>query len=180
MKILITDMRHASAAEERKVLEPMGVEVDTTFCADEEDLIRNGRGAVGLLVSCARVSRRVLEALPGLKVVVKYGVGVDNIDIPAARSVGVAVANVPDYCVQEVALRRPSSVCLGLLGFGRIARQLASYAAPMVSRTVFFDPHVQSAAAAAFPEETIGMVGGAALQRGRATSFGPVSAREVA
>lgn len=159
------------------------------------------------------------EALPGLKIVVKYGVGVDNIDIPAARSLGIAVANVPNYCVQEVALQslalglsglrrvplfaqqtkagvwigdpskealsRPSSVCLGLIGFGRIARQLASYAAPMVSRTIFFDPHVPPAAErvddlgrlfelsqlvsihAPVNPETTGMVDGAALQRGK-------------
>ncbi len=177
MRVLITDLLHASFAEERRVLEPLGVEIDTTFCASEEDLIRSGRDAVGFLVTYAPVTRRVLEALPSLKIVVKYGVGVDNIDVAAARSLGVVVANVPDYCVQEVAsqalalgmaglrrlprfadrvktgrwtdnplkegMQRPSSVCLGLLGFGNIARQLAAYAAPLFGRTVFYDPFLR-------------------------------------
>ena len=44
-----------------------------------------------------------LSLLPNLKCVVRYGVGVDNVDIPAATRHGVAVCNVPDYSVHEVA-----------------------------------------------------------------------------
>jgi len=114
MKVLLTDMRHSSAGEERKVFEPFGIEIDTTFCRTEEDLIRNGRGAAGFLVSYAQVTRRVMESLPDLKVIVKYGVGVDNIDIPAAHELGRHVANVPDYCVEEVALQAMTLSLSGL------------------------------------------------------------------
>ncbi len=114
MKVLVTDMRHATLAEERKVLEPLGVSLDSTFCAGEEELIANGRGAVGFLVSYAPVTRRVLESLPELRIVVKYGIGVDNIDVEAARELGKVVANVPEYSTEEVALHALTLALCGL------------------------------------------------------------------
>lgn len=114
MKVLITDMRHASIAEEKAVLEPAGVSVDTTFSATEEELIKNGRDAIGFLVSYAHVTRKVMEALPELKIIVKYGIGVDTIDLKAATEFGKYVANVPDYCVEEVALHALSLTTDGL------------------------------------------------------------------
>lgn len=114
MKVLVTDMQHGSIEEETKVLKPAGVTVDTTFCRSEDDLIRHGRGAFGFLVSYAQVSRRVMEQLPDLRVIVKYGIGVDNIDVEAARQLGKIVANVPDYCVDEVAAHTLALVLAGL------------------------------------------------------------------
>lgn len=177
MKALITDRRHASIEEEQRVFDAAGIDLDTTYCENEDALIANGRGAVGFLVSYARVSRRVMEALPELKVVVKYGIGVDTIDVEAATALGKYVANVPDYCTEEVAshalalilsgLRaipefselvrqrswaaspegviryRPSTVKLGLVGYGRISRKLAEYAAPLFKETLFFDPFIE-------------------------------------
>lgn len=114
MKALITDMRHASAKEEERVLTKAGIELDTTFCGGEEDLIRNGKGAVGFLVSYANITRRVMEALPELKVIVKYGIGVDTIDLKAATDLGKFVVNVPDYCTEEVAVHALSLILNGL------------------------------------------------------------------
>ena len=50
----------------------------------------------------APISRRVLQALPRVRCVVRYGVGVNNIDLDAAADLGVMVVNVPDYCLEEV------------------------------------------------------------------------------
>lgn len=105
MKVLITDMRHAKATEEEKVFKGTGLELDTTFSANEEELIAHGKGAFGFLVSYANVTRRVMEALPELKVIVKYGIGVDTIDLNAATDLGKYVVNLPDYCTEEVALQ---------------------------------------------------------------------------
>jgi D-3-phosphoglycerate dehydrogenase len=44
----------------------------------------------------------VIEALERCRIIVRYGIGVDTIDIPAATERGIMVANVPDYCVDEV------------------------------------------------------------------------------
>ncbi|MBP9015511.1 MAG: C-terminal binding protein [Candidatus Atribacteria bacterium] len=114
MKVLVTDRRHASLEEEKKVLEPLGVEVVDGLCQTEEDLINKGRGAVGFLVSYAQITERVMKALPDLSIIVKYGVGVDNIDLGAARRLGKYVANVPDYSTEEVALQALSLLLVGL------------------------------------------------------------------
>jgi D-3-phosphoglycerate dehydrogenase len=114
VKVLVTDMRHATIAEEQAVLEPAGVTIDPTFSETEEELIKNGQGAIGFLVSYARVTRKVMEALPDLKIIVKYGIGVDNIDVKAATELGKYVANVPDFCIEEVALQTLSLVLTGL------------------------------------------------------------------
>ena len=103
MKILITDMLHESAEQELAICNKYGIELDTTFCHNEDEIIEVGKLASGLLVSYSKITRRVFESLPNLKVVVKYGIGVDTIDIQAATDHGVIVSNVPDYCLEEVA-----------------------------------------------------------------------------
>src|SRR5262249_10240280 len=51
----------------------------------------------------ARLTANVIAALRRARAIVRYGVGVDNIDLEAARARGIPVCNVPDYCVDEVA-----------------------------------------------------------------------------
>src|SRR6059058_5329013 len=69
----------------------------------EDDMIARTRDADALVVSSAPVTRGVMSALEGLKVVVRTGVGYDVIDVPAATDLGVIVVNVPDIWVREVA-----------------------------------------------------------------------------
>lgn len=60
--------------------------------------------ASGLIVAAVpRISGRVLESLQQARIIVRNGVGYDNIDAAGARAKGIAVANVPDYCTEEVA-----------------------------------------------------------------------------
>jgi D-3-phosphoglycerate dehydrogenase len=73
------------------------------FIGDEAEVIERTRDADGLIVSASPVTRRVMEALEGLKVVVRTGVGYDVIDVPAATELGVVVVNVPDLWIREVA-----------------------------------------------------------------------------
>lgn len=69
----------------------------------EDEVIEVGQGADALLVQWAPVTERVLENIPGLRAVVRYGIGLDNVDLDAARRLGIAVGNVDDYCIDEVA-----------------------------------------------------------------------------
>jgi D-3-phosphoglycerate dehydrogenase len=124
LKVLVTDMRHTSLSLEKEVLEPLGVAVEAVFSQTEDELICNGQGAFGFLVSYAPVTRRVMEALPELRIIVKYGVGTDNIDLKAAAELGKAVANVPDYCVEEVALQALSLLLNGLRMTHLLGRQV--------------------------------------------------------
>ncbi len=69
----------------------------------EEILVHETREAELLLMCYTPVTRRVIEAASKLKGIVKYGVGIDAIDIPAARQRGIPVANVPEYAEETVA-----------------------------------------------------------------------------
>lgn len=69
----------------------------------EDELAAAVRDAELLLMCYARISERVIAAAPRLRAIVKYGVGIDAIDIAAARSRGVPVVNVPAYAEETVA-----------------------------------------------------------------------------
>jgi len=126
IKVLVTDRRHPSLDNERRVLEPLGVELVDKFSATEDELIENGKGVMGMLVSYARVTRRVMQALPELKIAVKYGVGYDNLDTAAGKELGVYTVNVPDYCIEEVALQAISIVMNALRYTHYYARDVKS------------------------------------------------------
>jgi len=100
---VITDCDHATVDPERAVLGEAGIAVRLEQCRTAEDVTRAAADADGLLVQYARVDDDALAALPRVRVVVRYGVGVDTIDVQAAARRGVWVANVPDYGTQEVA-----------------------------------------------------------------------------
>ena len=69
----------------------------------EDEMIARTLDADALVVSSAPVTRGVMSALEGLKVVVRTGVGYDVIDVPAATELGVIVVNIPDLWIREVA-----------------------------------------------------------------------------
>ena len=74
-----------------------------SFLDKEDEVIGRAHDADALIVSSTPVTRGVMSALEGLKVVVRTGVGYDVIDVPAATDLGVIVVNVPDIWVREVA-----------------------------------------------------------------------------
>ncbi|MGZ3514079.1 MAG: C-terminal binding protein [Thermodesulfobacteriota bacterium] len=102
-RVVITDCDHGSVEEETEEFRGMGAELILAEARKEEDLIQVCKEADGLINQYALLTRRVLENLPKCKVVARYGVGVDSIDLKAATDLGIIVANVPDYCVDEVA-----------------------------------------------------------------------------
>jgi D-3-phosphoglycerate dehydrogenase len=69
----------------------------------EEKLITTLRDADLLLMCYTPITRRIIEAAPELRGIVKYGVGIDAIDMPAARDHGVTVVNIPEYAEETVA-----------------------------------------------------------------------------
>ena len=90
-------------AEERSWVESAGAELQLTNARQEDALIANLRDADVVLVSGAPITRRVMENMPRCRCVVRYGVGVDNVDVAAATDLGIVVANVVDFCTEEVA-----------------------------------------------------------------------------
>ena len=102
--VAITDCDHDNMDVETKVLKDNGLVAEWFNCKTEEDLIRDCKGYRSLINQYAKFTEKVFAALaPELKVIVRYGVGVDNIDLAAATKHGVKVCNVPDYGMYEVA-----------------------------------------------------------------------------
>lgn len=101
-KVVITDYEFASLEHEERILAEVGAELIRAQCRTEDEVIVAAKDADALLNQYAPVSRKVIENLPNLKVVSRYGVGVNTIDIDAATEHGVIVANVTDYCMDEV------------------------------------------------------------------------------
>src|SRR3989337_1189174 len=88
--------------EERLALDELGCHIAATTAADEDGLIANLRDADVVLVSAAQITRRVLENLPRCRAVVRYGIGVDNVDLEAATDSGIVVAHGLEFCTEEV------------------------------------------------------------------------------
>lgn len=103
MKVIITDCDHDSIDIEKKVFEEAGMEVKLTQAITEDEVIEQCQDAEIFIVQYAKITEKVMENCPKLKYVVRYGVGVDTIDIPAATKHGIQVGNVPDYGMNEVA-----------------------------------------------------------------------------
>lgn len=102
LRIVITDCDHDSTAIEKAVAAEHGVELIVAQCRTEDDVISAAAGAGAIVVQYAPITARVLDALPELKAVGRYGVGVDTVDVAAATARGVAVCNVPDYGTEDV------------------------------------------------------------------------------
>jgi D-3-phosphoglycerate dehydrogenase len=103
LKTAITDCDHVAMEEETGVFASHGVEMDLLQCRTEDDLIQGLRGYEVVGNQYAPFTERVFANLKNLRAVVRYGVGVDHIDLDAASRHGVSVSNVPDYGIQEVA-----------------------------------------------------------------------------
>lgn len=101
-RVVITDSNLGDGSIERAVLEDV-FDVERHEVTAEADVVSAAAGAEGLLVQWAPITDAVLAALPALKAVVRYGIGLDNIDLAAAARRGVRVRNVDDYCLAEVA-----------------------------------------------------------------------------
>ena len=104
-RVLITDSVFGGFEPERAVLDPLGVELIIASDQSAEALIAQSADIDGMLVCFASIPASVIEAAAagGAKIIARYGIGYDNIDIEAATRAGIVVTNVPDYCFDEVA-----------------------------------------------------------------------------
>ncbi|GAB3063777.1 C-terminal binding protein [Virgibacillus ainsalahensis] len=103
LKVLITDCDHGNVDIERKVFDEADIPFELAQCKTEEDVISKGEGFEVFINQYVPLTNAVFEKLPDLKLIVRYGVGVDNVDVEAATKHGIQVCNVPDYGMNEVA-----------------------------------------------------------------------------
>lgn len=103
-KVLLTDYEFAHLEYEEQVFNESGLNIEfiKKQCKTEEDVIEHAKEADALLNQYAPISKRVIDSLERTKVISRYGVGVNTIDVDAAQAKNITVANVPDYGMEEV------------------------------------------------------------------------------
>ena len=101
--VMITDVSFPDVSLELAELQLIGASLVRLNCKTANDVIQQCQQADALLVQYAPITAEVLNSLPRLKAISRYGIGVDMIDIPTATKNNVAVCNVPGYCIEEVA-----------------------------------------------------------------------------
>lgn len=179
-KIVVTDYGFADLKIESAILSRAGhVLVANRERRPPADTAQLVRDADAVITQFAQINAQVIAAMNRARVIVRYGIGVDNVDLLAARNQGIPVCNIPDYCVDEVAdhtlafilamlrqvaqnaswlregrwgLATPiesmaalSSRTVGIVGFGRIGRQVVRRLIAHGARVLVFDPVVASA-----------------------------------
>jgi len=103
-KVIVTDYSYPNLDPERKVFKSYDIEL-TDFNGKidtEEKLIQATKDADAVIVQFAKINKRVIDNLERCKLIVRYAIGLDIIDINAATERKIMVANVPDYCIDEV------------------------------------------------------------------------------
>ncbi|MBM7608535.1 D-3-phosphoglycerate dehydrogenase [Lysinibacillus composti] len=103
-KVLLTDYEFEHLEYEEKVFEESGISIDfiKAQCKSEDEVIKRAKDVDAILNQYAPLSRRVIDSLTKCKVISRYGVGVNTVDLDAAKEKGIIVANVPDYGMEEV------------------------------------------------------------------------------
>lgn len=101
--VAYTDYVFPDLEGERTLLAQAGARLLGNQARDEAEVIATCADAEALIVQLAPVTASVIAALPRCRMMVRLGIGYDNIDVAAAQAHGIAVCNVPDYCTGEVA-----------------------------------------------------------------------------
>jgi D-3-phosphoglycerate dehydrogenase len=101
--VLVTDFTWDSTDREAAVLAEVNAELLVAESGNEAELVRLAPEADAILTCFAQVTRAVVRAGEKLRVIGRYGIGVDNIAVDEATRLGIPVTNVPAYCIDEVA-----------------------------------------------------------------------------
>lgn len=175
-KVYVSDYDYGDIEIEKSVLEPIGAKVIGLQCKTGEGLAELAKDADAIFQQYAKIPRETIEKLENCKIIARYGIGVDIVDVEAAYENGMVVTNVPDYCIDEVAnhaismsfmlirnipfynakiregsyqwqdwrgpIPRMRNAVYGLVGFGRIAQNLARKIKVFGFDVVAYDPYV--------------------------------------
>lgn len=189
MNVLVTDYTFPNLEIETNLLNEAGINLKGEQAKTQDALIAVVGQADAIITQFAPVNAAVINAMQKAKVIVRYGIGVDNVDLVAAKNKGIPVCNVPDYCIDEVAdhtlsfllsLTRqvvPHSVAVhggkwglatpvsafralrdmtvGVIGFGRIGREVVQRLKPFKCRILVHDPVVAPEAIQALGAESM-------------------------
>lgn len=174
MIVVVTDFTFPDLAIETAILQPLGCRLFPAQAKTSADVAPLVADADAVLTQFARLDAAAIHAMQRARVIVRYGIGVDNVDLDAARARAIPVCNVPDYCIHEVAdhtlafilaltrcvlphalavragqwglatpiqrFRTLRQCTVGIVGMGRIGREVARRLEPFQCRRLAHDP----------------------------------------
>lgn len=173
-KVVVSDQVFPSVDIERELLAAIDAEL-VVASGEMDEVMDFAADADAILNTYLPWDEQAISRLERCKIIARYGIGVDNIDLAAAAGAGIVVTNVPDYSVEEVAahamalimaslrkivtadreirngswgidgfrpIPRLSTLTVGLVGFGRIARKIATPLEALGARIVAYDPYL--------------------------------------
>ena len=100
--IAVTDNVFPTLDPAKAALARLDPELRMAKSGSADDILAVARDADAILVTYAKLPAELVRALTRCRVIGRFGLGVDNIDLPAAKEKGITVTYVPDYCLQEV------------------------------------------------------------------------------
>jgi len=114
-KVVITDYYYPNLDEEKKVFGNNFELIDCNGkCKTEEDVIKYTKNADAIITQFIPITKKIIDELDNCKIIVRYAIGLDTIDVRYATEKGIIVENIPDYCIDEVSLHT-LSLMLSLL-----------------------------------------------------------------
>ena len=174
-KVVVSDQVFPSVEIERGLL--AGIDAELTVASGAvDDVLEVAADADAILNTYLPWDADSIGRLEKCRIIARYGIGFDNVDLRAASKAGMVVTNVPDYSVEEVAthalalilatlrkvvaadtsvrlgtwsvdnfrpIRRLSTLTVGLVGYGRIARQIAAPLAALGAHIIAHDPYLE-------------------------------------
>src|ERR1700720_1356245 len=86
----------------REVLSRIGAQLRLATEPTPAAILEVATGSDALLVTYAKITAEMIQQMPRCRIISRFGIGVDNVDIAAATGAGIVVTKVPDYCIDEV------------------------------------------------------------------------------
>ena len=102
LQVAVSDSVFPNLDPARAVLSKIGAQLTLAEEAKPETILRVARDADALLATYAKISAEMIRQMTRCRIISRFGIGVDNVDIPAATERGIVVTKVPDYCIDEV------------------------------------------------------------------------------
>ena len=103
-KIVFVDKILPISEYEKEIIEEFGCTVSQYDAIAPEEIIKVAKDADAIMTVGGKFTKETIDGLEKCKVIGRYGVGVDNVDLTAATAKGIVVTYVPVYCQEEVAM----------------------------------------------------------------------------
>ncbi len=164
--VVITDHSFPDITPQIRILSAIGARVVQAPVPTVEALLPLAVEADALLVGHLPITAAVISSLRRCRVIVRYGVGFDNVDLAAATRQGIYVCNVPDYCMDDVATH---AILLALACLRRLPYEIDVARSANWRRSVTGD--IPRLAGLTFGILGLGRIGSTAARKARGLGF---------